>query len=110
MLNQHIPTSVFGGQTPLQVYPQAAHSGRSSRPEWEEELLDLEGVFAYLATCRWFRRIRANGRLDLGGYDYYLGTHLRNQMLEVHFDAIQGCFLGQLAESREHPPLCAKGA
>jgi aminomethyltransferase len=50
-------------------------------------MLDLARVFGYLATCRWFRRIRANGRLDLGGYDYYLGTSLRNQMLEVHFDA-----------------------
>jgi transposase InsO family protein len=99
MLNQHIPTGVFGGQTPLQVYPQAAHSGRFYRPEWEAEMLDLARVFAYLATCRWFRRIRANGRLDLGGYDYYLGTSLRNQLLEVHFDATQGCFLGQLAGS-----------
>jgi transposase InsO family protein len=99
MLNQHIPSSVLQSQAPLQAYPQAAHSGRSYRPEWEAERLDLARVFAYLATCRWFRRIRANGRLDLGGYDYYLGTHLRNQMLEVHFDATQGCFLGQLAGS-----------
>jgi hypothetical protein len=28
-----------------------------------------------------------------------LRTQLRNQMLEVHFDATQGCFLGQLAGS-----------
>lgn len=28
-----------------------------------------------------------------------LRTHLRNQLLEVHFDAIQGCFLGQRAGS-----------
>jgi hypothetical protein len=34
------------------------------------------------------------GRLDLGGYDYSLGTTLRNQMLELHFDADQDCFLG----------------
>jgi hypothetical protein len=97
MLNHHIPSSVFQGHAPLQVCPEAAHSGRISRPEWEAEMLDLERVFAYLATCRWFRRIRANGRLDLGGYDYYLGTSLRKQLLEVHFDATQGCFLGQLA-------------
>jgi transposase InsO family protein len=99
MLNQHIPSGVLQGQAPLQAYPEAAHSGRSYRPEWEAEMLDLARVFAYLATCRWFRRIRANGRLDLGGYDYYLGTHLRNQMLELHFDATQGCFLGQPAGS-----------
>jgi transposase InsO family protein len=99
MLNQHIPSGVFQGQAPLQAYPEAAHSGRFYRPQWEAEMLDLARVFAYLATCRWFRRIRANGRLDLGGYDYYLGTSLRNQMLELHFDAIQGCFLGQPAGS-----------
>lgn len=39
------------------------------------------------------------GRLDLGGYDYSLGTTLRNQMLELHFDADQDCFLGQPAGS-----------
>jgi hypothetical protein len=62
-------------------------------------MLDLPRVFAYLATCRWFRRVRANGRLGLGSYDYYLGTSLRNQLLELHFDAEQGCCLGQLADS-----------
>jgi transposase InsO family protein/transposase-like protein len=81
MLNQHIPSTVFQGRAPLQAYPEAWHSGRCYRPEWEAEMLDLPRVFAYLATCRWFRRIRANGRLGLGSYDYYLGTSLRNQML-----------------------------
>ncbi len=41
----------------------------------------------------------SNGRLDLGGYDYYLGTTWRNQMLELRFDTNQGCFLGQPAGS-----------
>ncbi len=99
MLNQHIPSGVLQGQAPLQAYPEAAYSGRFYRPEWEAEMLDLARVFGYLATCRWFRRIRANGRLDLGGYDYYLGTSLRNQMLELRFDAAQSCFLGQPAGS-----------
>ncbi len=99
MLNQHIPSTVFQDRAPLQAYPEAVHSGRCYRPEWEAEMLDLPRVFAYLATCRWFRRIRANGRLGLGSYDYYLGTSLRNQMLELRFDAEQCCFIGQLAGS-----------
>lgn len=65
MLNQHIPSWVLQDLAPLQAYPQAAHSGRSYRPEWEDEMLDLERVFGYLANCRWFRRVRANGRLNL---------------------------------------------
>jgi hypothetical protein len=95
----HIPSSVLQGRAPLQAYPEASHSGRFYRPEWEADMLNLAGVFAYLAQCRWFRRIRANGRLDLGGYDYYLGTTRSNQMLEVRFDADQCCFLGQPAGS-----------
>jgi hypothetical protein len=95
MLNQHIPSRVLHGQAPLQAYPAAAHSGRSYRPEWEAEMLDLDRVSAYLARCRWFRRVRANGRLDLGGYDYYLGTSWRSHMLELRFDPEQRCFIGQ---------------
>jgi transposase InsO family protein len=95
MLNEHIPSSVLQGLAPLQAYPEAAYSGRFYCPEWEAEMLDLDRVFEYLAHCRWFRRVRANGRLDLGGYDYYLGVTWRNHMLELHFDAKQGCFLGQ---------------
>jgi hypothetical protein len=72
-------------------------------------MLDLDRVFTYLATCRWFRRIRANGRLDLGGCDYYLGTSLRNQMLELRFDADQGCFLGQQAGSDTTITFAPKG-
>lgn len=95
MLNQHIPSRVLHGQAPLQAYPEAAHSGRSYRPEWEAEMLDLNRVFRYLAGCRWFRQVRANGRLDIGGYDYYLGTTWRSHMLELRFDSDQVCFLGQ---------------
>jgi hypothetical protein len=94
MLNQHIPSWVLHGHAPLQAYPEAAHSGRSYCPEWEAEMLDLDRVFAYLANCRWFRHVRANGRLDLGGYDYYLGTTWRSHLLELRFDASKGASLG----------------
>ena len=109
MLNHHIPSTVFHGRAPLQAYPEAAHSGRFYRPEREAEMLDLARVFAYLATCRWFRRIRANGRLGLGSYDYYLGTSMRNQMLELHFDADQACFIGQLVGSETTVTFAPQG-
>jgi hypothetical protein len=50
-------------------------------------------------TVAGFDAYEPAGRLDLGGQDYYLGTTRRNQMLELHFDADQGCFLGQPAGS-----------
>jgi hypothetical protein len=96
MLNQHIPSRILQGQAPLQVYPSAAHSGRSYRPEWEAEMLDLNRVFQYLAKCRWFRHIKANGRIAIGGYQYYLNTGWRGRTIELHFEPIRGCFIGQL--------------
>jgi len=109
MLNQHIPTWVLQGRAPLQAYPEAVHSGRSYRPEWEVEMLDLDRVYGYLARCRWFRRVRANGRLDLGGYDYYLGVTWRNHILELRFDTDQGCFLGQPAGSETTLTIAPQG-
>src|SRR5215470_3727063 len=95
MLNHHIPSQVLDGRAPLQAYPAAAHSGRSYRPEWEADLLDHNRVFQYLANCRWFRHVKSNGRFAIGGYEYYLGTHLRGRALELRFDPIQGNFVGQ---------------
>ena len=54
-LNQLMPMRALQQQAPLQAFPQAASSGRLSLPEWEERLLDLEGVYQYLARGRWFR-------------------------------------------------------
>ena len=45
-----------------------------------------------------------------GGYDYSLGTTLRNQMLELHFDADQDCFLGQPAGSETIITFAQKAA
>ncbi|MDP9315857.1 MAG: hypothetical protein M3R24_34195 [Chloroflexota bacterium] len=95
MINQYIPSRVLQGQAPLQAYPAAAHSGRSYRPEWEAEMLDLTRVFQYLATCRWFRQIKSNGRVGIGGYQYYLSTAWRGRTVELQFDPLQGYFIGQ---------------
>ena len=67
MLNAHIPCRTLGAQAPLKAYPQAGHSGRFYRPEWEAALLDLNRVYSYLATCRFFRRLAQNGSVALGG-------------------------------------------
>jgi transposase InsO family protein len=95
MLNQHIPSRVLCGQAPLQAYPAATHSGRSYRPEWEAEMLDPNRVFQYLGSCCWFRQIKSNGRVVIGGYQYYLSTAWRGRTIELRFDPIQGCFIGQ---------------
>jgi transposase InsO family protein len=61
VLNRHLPSRALAHQAPLEAYPHAIHSGRSYRPEWEEELLSLEKVCSYLAQGRWFRSVGSNG-------------------------------------------------
>ena len=51
----------------------------------------------------------SNGRLDLGGYDYYLGTTWRSHLLELRFDTNQGCFLGQPAGSETTLTIAPQG-
>jgi hypothetical protein len=83
VLNTQLPTQVLDGKAPLEAYPHAAHSGRPHRPEWEEELLDLERVYRYLAHGRWFRQARAAGTMQLAGYRYYLGRQWAGRTIEA---------------------------
>jgi transposase InsO family protein len=86
VLNQHLPSRVLACQAPLEAYPQAMHSGRAYRPEWEEELLALEQVWSYLAQGRWFRSIGSNGVFHLGAYHYYLGKRFALRSVVITFD------------------------
>jgi hypothetical protein len=108
-LNQHIPSRMLGGQAPLQAYPEAAHSGRHYRPEWEADLLDLNRVYRYLATGRWFRRVKADSCLTLGGTDYYIGKPLRGQALEVTFDLHHTVFLANVIGTNKTIALPPQG-
>jgi transposase InsO family protein len=100
-LNQHIPSRVLGGRAPLEAYPQAAHSGRSYRPEWEADMLDLQRVAQYLSTCRWFRRAKPNGVFALGGYLYNVSTKYGGRTIELSFDAERAVFVA-------HPEGCSE--
>ena len=84
--NRHLPTRALSHQPPLEAYPGAIHSGRSYRPEWEEELLSLEKVCTHLAQGRWFRGIRSNGFFGLGSYQYSLGKHFAKPSVALRFD------------------------
>lgn len=109
MLNYHIPSRALNGQAPLHAYPEAVHSGQSYRPEWEAEILDLNRVFQYLAGCRWFRQVKTNGRIAIGGHEYYLGTTLRGRSVELSFDPIQISFVGKPEASEATITIAPQG-
>jgi transposase InsO family protein len=109
VLNHHLPSRALAHQTPLQAYPGAIHSGRSYRPEWEEELLSLEKVSTYLAQGRWFRSVRTNGYFGLGSYQYYLGKHFARCGVAIRFDPDTMTLICQPEGSEETIRLPAQG-
>ena len=85
-INQEYPTLALNGVPPLQAFPQARHSGRPYLPTEEERLLDMQRIYAYLQTGRWFRQISSVGVFSLGGYSYSTTTQFADQMIEVTFN------------------------
>jgi transposase-like protein len=86
-LNSRFPSRSLDGQPPLVVHPEAQHSGRPYRPEWEEDMLDMQRVYDYLAQGRWFRLTSTHGQFSLGTHRYNAGTNLGRQTLEITFDS-----------------------
>jgi hypothetical protein len=86
-----------GRQPPLWAHPEARHSGRPYRPEWEEALLGMPRVYAYLAQGRWFRQVSSLGQFSLGAHRYGIGMSLGGQTLQITF-APQTCELKCLSE------------
>jgi len=89
-LNTRLPSRSLGDQPPLDAYPEARHSGRPYRLEWEEALLDMQRVYDYLAQGRWFRRTTGVGQFSVGAQRYGLGRAWANQMLEITLDSQTG--------------------
>jgi hypothetical protein len=85
-LNQYFPSRSLHQQPPLTAYPQAIHSGREYRPEWEAELLDMQKVYVYLSKQIWYRQVSAQGQLMLGAQRYGLGKDWQKQPVRITFD------------------------
>ena len=105
-LNEWLPCSSVGGVPPLVACPQARLPRREYRPEWEEALLDLPRVEAYLAQGhlaqgQWFRRVSCVGTVSLGNQVYGIGSARAGQGLEVRFDLLSRQLLFRTAQGEE---------
>jgi hypothetical protein len=108
-LNQRFPSRSLNGQPPLSAYPQASHSGRAYRLEWEADLLDLPQVYAYLAVQHWFRQVSPAGQFALGASRYGLGKAWGHQTIEITFDPQTQEFVCLSADGKNAHRLQAKG-
>lgn len=108
-LNNHYPSRSLGGKPPLVAFPEARHSGRPYRLEWEAEMLDLQRVYNYLAQGRWFRKTTANGQFGLGGHRYNAGRSFANQTLEITFDPASQTFVCVAENAQQNIRIPAQG-
>jgi hypothetical protein len=108
-LNTRYPSRSLAGQPPLVAHPEATHSGRLYRLEWEEQLLDMRRVHDYLAQGRWFRRSGSLGQLSIGTYRYGVGKAFANQTFEVTFDSQTLEWICLPADGREAIRIPTKG-
>lgn len=85
-LNLEYPTRTLNGQPPFQAFPQARHSSRIYAPESEEQIFDMQRVYDYLKSGRWFRQVCSAGTFTLGGYGYNATRRFAGQTLEITFN------------------------
>jgi transposase len=85
-LNLEYPTRALDGQPPFQAFPHARHSSRIYSPEAEEQVLDMQRVYDYLKSGRWFRQVCSAGTFTLGGYGYNATRRFAGQALEITFN------------------------
>lgn len=86
-LNLHIPCRTLKGQAPLEAHPAAKHSGKYYSPLTEEQLFDVEKIYAYLAQCKpWYRTVTDNRTVALGSQQYFLKDSKPGTELAIRFD------------------------
>lgn len=106
-LNTLYPSRSLAGQAPLDAYPHARHSGRSYRPEWEAEMLDLNRIATFLAQGRWFRQTNLHGEFWLGLQRYNVGRPSAYSMQKLTFDLHTREFVAKnvaTGQTRRFPP------
>jgi hypothetical protein len=96
-LNERLPCRSLHDQPPLVALPEAAHSPRDYRLEWEEEMLDLGRIHLLLATGRWFRQSNCHGEFWLGMHRYNAGRSCAQSTIEITFDPVTLEFVTQKA-------------
>ena len=108
-LNYCLPCSTLGELPPLVAHPEALQPRRLYRPEWEEELLDLSQVYAYLAKGQWFRQVSQVGTASLGQQTYGLGVAWKGESVDIALDPEDKHLIFHSADGEQEKRLPLKG-
>ena len=72
-------------------------------------MLNLSGVYAYLAQGRWFRLVSGVGTASLGGQVYVLGSAWTKQQVEITFDSSDQRLVFRSADAQQTKRLPIQG-
>lgn len=86
-LNEHLPCSTIGKMPPLKAFPKARYSNRPYSPLAEEQMIDLNRVYQFLAKGKWIRKAGKNKTMHLGGQWYYIKKAETSSILHIEFNA-----------------------
>lgn len=75
------------GRARLEHYPALTTCPRLYVPADDEHLWSLQGMFDYLATFRFHRKVELNGRINLLNQHYSVGRDYKRRTLAVQLDA-----------------------
>jgi transposase len=100
-LNRSLPCATLGEVPPLVAHPEAILPRRVYRPEWENDQLDLDRVYAYLGQGHWFRKGSNVGAVSLGGQVYVLGVDWRGNEVEITFDVTDKHLVFQSSDGKQ---------
>ncbi len=84
-LNENYPSRSLGKKAPLQVFPEAKHSGRFYTVSKEPKLLDLNRIYLFLSQGKWYRIVSNAKVISLGAKRYYLKNAIPKSQLQITF-------------------------
>lgn len=87
ILNEKYPCRTLGKRAPLEVYPEARHSGRFYSIAKETKLLNLNRIEKNLADYTWYRKVSSVKTLSLKKI-YYLKEAKPKTHVQIKFCAV----------------------
>lgn len=84
-LNEKLPNRMIGNKAPLQVHPDAQHSGRIYQVQQEAELFEIHRIYEYLAQCCWYRKVSKAKTVSLSRQIYYLNIAKAETQVQITF-------------------------
>lgn len=106
VLNYHYPSRAHGchGRPPFTAHPELQQPPRPFDPHFELARFDLQRVDAYLAPLCFERKVGKMGQITLGGKAgrYTVGRDYVGQVVSVHFDPADRCFVAAPPDQTGH--------